>query len=224
MKHYLTLALAAFALVLVAPSAFAINVRYHDPAPVPPNGYTCDASDIVHSNQPCNIYTLGTPDYAVTFLPCSTAGIPVPSAPADFSDGYCLWMNNVTAPHATDPLPNTFTFTFTVPDGGSMDGSDSLHCDSTGPTGFAATNNCPHAASVGDTLAIKFRTDPALLNGANFWLYTDFLQSPGIAHVTASVSVPEPGELGLFGLGLLGIGIGYGWKKRRESGRTRSAA
>lgn len=223
MKHYLTLALAAFALVLVAPSASAVKVRYHDPASVPPNGYNCDASDVVHSNQPCNIYTLGTPDYAVTFLPCNTQGIPVPPAPADFSAGYCLWMNNVTAPLPSDPLPNTFTFTFTVPHGGSMDGIDALTCDSTGPTGFSATNNCPGVASVGDTLAIKFRTDPALSNGANFWLYTDFLQSPGIARVTASVSVPEPGELGLFGLGLLLVGVGYGWEMRRKSRRTHGA-
>jgi hypothetical protein len=39
------------------------------------------------------------------------------------------------------------------------------------------------------------------------------VNSPGAANVT--LSVPEPGELGLFGLGLLMLGVGYGWRRRR---------
>ena len=46
----------------------------------------------------------------------------------------------------------------------------------------------------------------------------------GFGPITATFSVPEPGELGLFGLGLLAIGAGYGWGKRRQSRRTHTAA
>jgi hypothetical protein len=55
----------------------------------------------------------------------------------------------------------------------------------------------------------------AVKNNTNFYLMTDFVNQPDPALVT--VSVPEPGALGLFGLGLLGIGVGLGWRRRQPS-------
>lgn len=215
MKRYLLLALSAVVLaLLVAPDALAVRIRIADPFPVPPNGYVCDASSVPRSNQPCNIFTLGDPAYQVTFLPCSSPGIPSQTPPPAFS--YCLWMNNVTGSSV-----NEFTFEFTVPDGGSLDETDVLTCDAVAPDvpGFSSTNTCHGTASAGHTLKVSFFTDPALLNGSNFWLYTDFRQMPDPASVTVSVSVPEPGELGVFGLGLLMLG--YGWQRRRRESAVR---
>jgi hypothetical protein len=36
------------------------------------------------------------------------------------------------------------------------------------------------------------------------------------------VSVPEPGALGMFGLGLLVLGVGFGWQKRRQARTSNS--
>ena len=81
------------------------------------------------------------------------------------------------------------------------------------PPGFA-TDNCKDGATVtaGELLDVSFFA--SLPNNTNFYLITDFVNQPGPAIVT--VSVPEPGELGLFGLGLLVLGVGYGWQRRRK--------
>jgi hypothetical protein len=38
------------------------------------------------------------------------------------------------------------------------------------------------------------------------------------------VAVPEPGALGMFGLGLLLLGVGYGWQQRRQKLRQSNVA
>jgi hypothetical protein len=48
------------------------------------------------------------------------------------------------------------------------------------------------------------------------YLFVDFTNNPGTSSVTADISVPEPGVLGLFGVGLLAIGVGYSWRKGRQ--------
>jgi hypothetical protein len=199
MRRYLILALAAFGLAVAAPSAFATRVIFDPPATLPdttPPG--CTRSD------PCSIGEINH-TYRVDFLPCDEVlGVDT----TGFT--YCLWMNNVTR-HAV----STFTFQFIVPDGGSFSG-DELECSSIPPE--LATDNCPESLpAVGELFTVSFFANPPLPNRTDFYLFTDFRNSPGAANVT--LSVPEPGELGLFGLGLLALGIGYGWQRRRRVGQ-----
>ncbi len=198
MKHYLVSLFAALALVAAAPGAFATRVIF-DPPSAPllsaqPAGCTHD--------DPCNISVLDQP-YHVGFLPCAQIlGVP--------TSGYnwCLWMNNVTSHAAAN-----FTFSFLVPAGGS-DSGDQLTCDSI-PAAMA-TNDCPQTLpAAGELFTVSFFAQPPLPNRTDFYLFTDFVNSPGSADVT--VSVPEPGGLGVFGLGLLALAAGLGLRRRRES-------
>lgn len=205
MKRHLVWILAAFGLVLVAPSAFATRVIFDPPLPssnvAAPSDTDCtQSSGSLNNYTPCNVSEVNTP-YTITFVNCSTlSGIS--------AQGWCLYMTNVTG----GPL-NTFRFQTTVPDGGSLDGSDLLQCSSL-PPGFA-TDNCTDGAMVtaGQLLDVTFFA--LLPNNTNFYLITDFLNQPAPATVT--VSVPEPGQLGLFGLGLLALGVAYGWQRRRRN-------
>lgn len=197
MRRYLILALAAFGLAMAAPSAFATRVIFDPPDSLPDT----TPPDCTHSD-PCSIGEINH-TYRVDFLSCSDVqGVDVP-------DGftYCLWMNNVTQ-HAV----TKFTFQFIVPEGGSVSG-DGLKCSSI-PADLA-DDDCPRSLpSAGELFTVSFFANPPLPNRTDFYLFTDFNQSPGSANVT--LSVPEPGELGLFGLGLLALGVGYGWQKRRH--------
>ena len=214
MKRYLVLVLAALAFAMVAPSAFATRVIFDPPSGVGPlqGGTDCTLSSgaplYLNNYTPCTVSQLGTP-YSVEFVDCSTLnGIGNPA-------GWCLFMDNTTGKTLT-----SFTFKFTVPVGGSYDGTNVLACSSS-PVGLA-TNDCPNGTpvSVGQSLELSFFGP--ISNNENFYLITDFVNSPGYADVT--VGVPEPGELGLFGLGLLAIGVGYGWQKRRQKPQAHHAA
>jgi hypothetical protein len=196
MTRYLILAAAAVVLAITAPEAFATRVIFDPPAatlpPTTPPQCTGDA--------PCSIGLLNH-TYQVNFIPCDDVlGVDT----TGFS--YCLWMNNVTM-HAA----SKFTFQFIVPEGGSASG-DQLECGSI-PTNFA-TDNCPQALpDPGSLFTVSFFPHPPLPNRTDFYLFTDFVNSPGAANVT--LSVPEPGELGLFGFGLFLLGVGYGWRRRQ---------
>lgn len=197
MKRYLVLAFAAFAVAIVTPSAFATHVIFDPP---PPGGTDCTlSSGGLNDFTPCDISKLDTP-YAVQFVDCGTLTGLLPPA-----TGWCLFMTNVTGRSL-----DKFTFNFTVPAGGSSDGTDVLTCGSH-PTGFA-TDNCVDGLLVthGEVLDLSFFA--LLPNNNNFYLITDFNDSPGSATVT--VSAPEPGELGLFGLGLLALGVAFGFRKK----------
>jgi hypothetical protein len=199
MKRYLVLAFAVFAVAIAAPSAFATHVIFDPP---PPLGTDCTlSSGVLNDYTPCDISKLNTP-YAVEFVACNTlTGLSPPAS------GWCLFMTNVTGRSL-----DKFTFVFTVPTGGSSDGNDLLTCGSR-PIGFA-TDNCADGAQVtaGEVLDLSFFA--TLPNNNNFYLITDFNDSPGSAAVT--VSAPEPGELGLFGLGLLALGVAFGFQKRHQ--------
>jgi len=205
MKRYLVLALAALALAIAAPSAFATRVIFDPPAPdatLPsPSPPFCTHSD------PCSIGSLNH-TYQLDFLPCSQVlGVNTGN------NNWCLWMNNVTGHSA-----GKFTFQFIVPLGGSDSGTE-LECSSI-PTSLA-TNDCPAALpAAGELFTVSFFADPPLSNRTDFYLFTDFVNSPGQANVT--LSVPEPGGLGLFGLGLLALGVAFGWQKRRQAQTSRS--
>lgn len=215
MRRYLILALAPFVFFLAAPSAFARIV--FDPGPVPnevvtpaPN-YICN----VGGNAPCDIGVAGQ-TYQVAYLPCALV-LPsalvgnVQAAYPGFAAVSCLWLNQVT----NSPMLNTFTFDLT-PVAGLGSPVDCVGY----PTQMSLRHACPSQTVNGVYTATFYAP---VFQGDNFYIFTDFATT-GFAGVTASLTVPEPGELGLFGLGLLGIGVGYGWKKRRESRRTNYAS
>ena len=215
MKRYLLLALAAFSFLIVAPSAMAIRVRVVDAPAVDcttlPANAICAVTDVNAS-------------YAMSFMPVSdancqsAAGIPDPGA--DISDfKWCIVFNNSSRAPLT-----SFNFTFTVPTQGPNDIYSFIFCD-----GFpsSVTNSfCPAAPlQAGEIISTSFTASPGVPNGQAAYLFVDFDNNPDTTTATfAPVSVPEPGELGLFGLGLLGIGLGYGWKKRRQTRGINSAA
>ena len=212
MKRYLVLAFAALAVALAAPSAFATRVIFDPPSGVaPPTGTDCTIGTVpLDDYTPCNVSKLNTP-YSVEFVACNTlTGLVTP-----VSTGWCLYMTNVTRGSL-----DKFTFNFTVPAGGSYDGTNELTCGSQ-PPGYA-TDNCEDGTHVttGEVLDLSFFA--SLPYNKNFYLITDFYDSPGYATVTASV--PEPGELGLFGLGLLALGVAVGCQRRRQAFRSREAA
>ena len=201
MTRYLVLAAAAAVLAMTAPAAFATRVIFDPPSasndtlpPTTPQQCTHD--------DPCSIGLLNH-TYQVNFIPCGDV-----QGVNTYGFSFCLLMNNVTM-HAAAK----FTFQFIVPEGGSFSG-DELECGSI-PTDFA-TDNCPQALpDPGSLFTVSFFPNPPLPNRTDFYLFTDFVNSPGAADVT--LSVPEPGELGLFGLGLLALGLGYGWRRRQHA-------
>lgn len=200
MKRYLGLAVAAFILVLVAPSAFAVRIRVVDPEPIP-----------CARDTPCTIYDLGT-TYQANFVSCShPAAGPIPATVDTAGFTYCLWLNNITGPNAS-----RLDFDLTVP---ADSVGQRLDCDSNEPNVLVVIV-CPASlpTTAGGAFTVSFLSNPPLGNNRDFYLLTDFVSDPGSAGVTLSrASVPEPGELSLFGLGLLLIGVGYGWEKRRRS-------
>lgn len=208
MKHYLVLALAAFAFAIVAPNAFATRVIF-DPIPsyIPAENDCSQAIGNLNNFTPCTVSKVATP-YWVAFVDCTTlTGIKDPQTNHAYS-GWCLYMDNVTG-----KTLNTFTFEFKVPTGGSYDGTNTLNCSSS-PEDLATDDCVPGTVvNAGDLLKVSFFGPIA--NNHNFYLVTDFISKPEGAVVT--VSVPEPGALGLFGLGLLGIGVGLGWRRRRNN-------
>ncbi|TAN05560.1 MAG: PEP-CTERM sorting domain-containing protein [Rhodanobacteraceae bacterium] len=218
MKRYLLFAVAALLLgLIVAPNAFAIRVIF-DPTTV--TGQTLTPGDpVCTSNTPCNI---GLPNtmYQATFLSCASGAILPPSvcttAPVT-SSWYGVWFNNVTG-YAL----NTFTFSIPIPAGF---GGQSLTCSGS-PPGSGITVDCPSTAPAADSdLDLTVHTNPALNGGQAGTLPEDFYLLADIPFTTTGVvaSVPEPSELGMFGLGLLALGLGVGWQKRRHAQRGNEA-
>lgn len=210
MKRFLVLAFMVLVAAIVAPSALATRAIFDPPASgvAPPVGTDCTLGVApLDDYTPCNINKLNTP-YDVQFVGCST----LTGLSPQVATGWCLFMTNVTG-----RTLHTFTFDFTAPSGGSFDGTDELTCGSQ-PPGFA-TDNCEDGLLVtpGESLDLSFFA--ALPSNKNFYLITDFINSPGIATVT--VEAPEPGELGLFGLGLLALGVAFGWERRQTAQRHR---
>ena len=215
MKHYLALALAAFALILVAPSASAIRIRVVDAPPV-----DCTALSAIDPNATCSI-TDPNDTYAMSFVPASGAGCQsaeaIPDPGADITGfNWCILLTNLSGAPLT-----TFNFTFAVPNQGANDDYNNVFCD--GFPDSVSNSFCPSGPlHVGDMITASFSADPGVPHRETPYLFVDFENNPGTATVTL-VSVPEPGELGLFGLGLLAIGVGYGWEKRRQSRLSHTA-
>ncbi len=221
MKRYLISALAALLLVIAAPSAFAAARHViFDPPSLAPQAVAPPSCGSLNPPGPCDVTGLDQPTQA-SFLDC-TPESGFPTAPIDnaherfpnFTPKYCLWLNNASGDGA-----NVFAFDLIFPSG--MDG-DTIECDWAGP--LMATSNCPEDSLSGDSLLrMLFNTGPMSVKyEQDFYLLTDFPISPGEASVT--MSVPEPGALGLFGLGLLAIGVGYGLHRRRRKPRTSDGA
>lgn len=219
MKQYLALALAALALAIAAPGAFATRVIFDPPPALPAGPVSATTTDCTMDAQvggvlltnytPCNVSQLDTA-YTVKFVDCSTlTGLNPPFT------GWCLFMDNLTGRSLSK-----FTFQFTIPSGGSLDGSDVLTCGSQ-PEGFA-TNDCQDGTTVTAAQSLELSFFAPVANNTNFYLLTDFINPPDPA--TVIVSVPEPGTLGLFGLGLLALGVGIGLQRRRQTSRSSEAA
>lgn len=231
MKRYLILVLAAFAVAIAAPSAFATHVIF-DPTPSPAiPGSPPTGTDCTTDNSPCEVYLLDT-KYLVSFVDCSTIdSTAVTSAEAaypGFTATSCLWLNNLSG----QPLNK---FTFEVANSDFDQEGESLVCGSS-PITLASSSGCPSTVpSVGDYFSVSFVINTAPIYTTYdvsecsecsdyYYLLTDFVNLPDPAGVTVSVAVPEPGELGLFGLGLLAIGVGYGLQKRRQNRQANQAA
>jgi hypothetical protein len=212
MKRYLLLALAAFAFLIVAPSAMAIRVRVVDAPAVDctalPASSICAVTDVNAS-------------YAMSFMPVSNALCQSAAAvPADISGfNWCIAFTNLSGAPLT-----SLDFSFTVPTKAGGDDYSSVVCD--GVPSSVTKTFCPLGpVEAGNIISTLFSASPGVPSGESVYLFVDFQNSPGTTAATfAPVSVPEPGELGLFGLGLLGIGLAYSWKKRRDTSGINSAA
>lgn len=189
---------AALVLSFAAASAFASDIRIiFDPTPDPPPvGATYT-----------NIYSfdIGSP-LPVAWQSCSNAGIPsfsvTPPAPIA-----CLALNNVSGQSISE-----LTIDFTVPASLAGQTVDCENADS-----FLTLNNCPNGTlTTGQQISITlFGGDPVPNNhdmyfGADAAGLTDPSQFPPVT-VTAA---PEPSTLMLLPIGLLILGLGYGWKRR----------
>ena len=163
---------------------------------------------------------------SVNFQPCE--GLPIPSVASDLGYTDCLSMSNGTSHYLT-----TFDFTMPIPVDATQ--GDGFQCDTVenGDATLAATDDCALESYFGIddtsfTMSFFAADGPGVAPGASFFLLMDFdgLTAPQAAHVNVGpiTSVPEPGALGLFGLGLLAIGVGYGWEKRRQGRRANNAA
>ncbi|MEO6798913.1 MAG: PEP-CTERM sorting domain-containing protein [Rhodanobacter sp.] len=220
MKRYLALTLAALALVLAAPSAFAVKVRGVDATPP----VDCTGNGV---NTACSIIDPND-TYIMNFVP-ATSGICeaakyTPGVAAGDLNGFtwCTVLVNFSQSALT-----SLDFTFTVPEQGMHDDYNTVTCDGI-PAGLSASF-CPPASlaaplTAGDSFNVSFSAFPGVPVGQAAYLFVDFTNTPGTTSLRFSpLSVPEPGELGLFGLGLLGIGVGYGWRRRRQTSRGNEA-
>ena len=220
MKHYLIPALAALALMLTAPSAFAVRMRVVD-AP-PPGSINCAIGSGQIPSTPCSIEDIDA-TYNMAFVPASVGGcqaasaIPGVGAAGISGFNFCIIMVNQTLPQTA---LTGFNFTFVVPDAvAGVDDYSFVSCD--GLPGNVSNTFCPQGPlHAGDTISASFASAlPGVPVGDLAYLFVDFGNNPGDAMVTVSgpVRVPEPGVLGLFGLGLLAVAGAYGREKRRRT-------
>lgn len=228
MKHSLSLALAALAFVLSAPDASAVRMRVVDAPPPALATFTdCALISNINSSAPCSVTDI-TATYQMGFVDASVPGCQAASAlPGVGIDGisgfnFCIILVNQTLPQSG---LTGFNFTFTVPDAiPGLDDYSFVFCD--GLPGAVSNTFCPPGPlHAGDIISASFASaGSGVPVGDLAYLFVDFGNNPGVASVTVSgpVSVPEPAELGLFGLGLLVIGAGYCWEKRRQIRRTGS--
>lgn len=209
-RTFLLVFAAAAVLLCVVPSAFAAAHRtvIFDPGlgsaiSAPPSS-TC-TNDLT---QPCQVFDLST-SYLNTWISCTTPGLP--TGLSQYQS--CLWFQNMSGSAA-----NVFSFGMNVAAPG--DAGQLVDC-ATSPEGIA-TWICPDSLpGNGDPFTVKFFANPAVGNQDDFIIaINDFDANPGSP--VAVASVPEPGALGMFGLGLIAIVGAYGWKRRRDGVRARS--
>lgn len=217
MKHSLTLVLAAFALVMAASNASAkLYKGTVIDAPV------CDTSGTCAIPPPP-----GVPQNVGGFLDCSSIHNTDVNGLAGYN--YCLWLTNNTGSDLT-------TFNFSIPfDDSVLTGNNALECSSFTSDVTMTPTKCS-LDTANSLFDMTFTASSAVASGTGTVILAMSLNDapysdensghfgPATVIFGVPTSVPEPGELGLFGLGLLFIGVGYGWEKRRQNRRIRHAA
>jgi hypothetical protein len=164
----------------------------------------------------------GEPSDVGSFIDCAVIGNTKLDGMTGFN--YCLWLTNNTGVGISK-------FNFSIPfDRGIVTGSDTLSCL---PITDSSVTVSPVHCTIDMTnrlFDLSFTSDIPVASGTGTIILAmslgddAYTTENGFGPIAATFSVPEPGELGLFGLGLLAIGVGYGCAKRRQSRRTCSAA
>lgn len=197
MKQARLLLIAVLALSFAASSAFATDIRIiFDPSPPDP-GATFT-----------NIYPsdIGSP-LPIAWQSCSNQGIPASLSSPPFNAVACLAMNNVSGQSISQ-----LTIDFTVSSLLNGQTVDCVNADS-----FLTVNNCPTGTlTTGQNVSITFSGGTPVPNNTDMFFgaeaagLTDPSQFPPVS-VTAA---PEPSTLTLLPIGLLILGLGYGWRRR----------
>ncbi|MGH8114390.1 MAG: hypothetical protein ACREPS_04950 [Rhodanobacteraceae bacterium] len=154
------------------------------------------------------VYTLGQSLTNIESQACGDKGFPT-----DFASlTSCFAFNNLT----NSPV-SSFGFSFTASSNGMLTCQQLMEKGSTPAFG---ESNCPLNMVAGDPVNILLSGIPAWADDTDLIIGFSFDVPMGSG---TPDPVPEPGELGMFGLGLLVIGVGYGWDKRHRGWKNKSA-
>lgn len=210
MKRYRLSALVGLLIFGMSGNAMA-TIRFHlDNPPSTPTG-----------NTQAGIYTIG-PSGLVLGQPGTVAPVDCSNyagLPSDLAGSVsCFGFNNVSGAAITS---FKFTFSFT-PDEGTQLGltGQTLSC---GVDNYLTTFRCPSGELQPDTLyTMLFGGMPPIPDNTDFYFGSD-VSLGNLPFAATPNPVPEPPDLGLFGLGLLGIGIAMGWRRRQQRCRSVTA-
>lgn len=195
MKRFMILTMAACVLAFgVSSSAFAIRFRLDPAGNPPPPALTL--TNLLPGD-------LGQA-ISVNWQPCTNLGIPPVLSEPPLNLVSCLALNNLTGA----PI-SALAFQFTVP--ASLDGQ-SLDCSNDNAF-LATTTNCPTGnLTTGQLVTFGFSGLPPIPNNTDF-----FLGASDSVPITVTASVPEPGELGMFGFGLALVAALVEVRRRRRA-------
>lgn len=168
-----------------------------------------------------NLYVVQTPGtpYSVSWLNCSAYSSFNPAPNFDACLGF---FNNTGAPLTG------FDISFTVPSTGPGSGliGQPVNCSTLGPN--LTGNTCPTGTlSAGENVDVSFFGGAAVGNETAFFVGEDGVAcgNPSDGLVCSSLppttvaddSAPEAGTLVLFGTGLIMLGLGLEWRRKRVS-------
>lgn len=198
MKRSWVLGLAAMLVGIGASSAASAMIFRPDNPPSTPQAY----ADLFQINPD----QLGT-TFTVNSSPCSEFG----GLPSDLKGMVsCFGFDNATNKSITKVV-----FSFTVPTGSALVGQP-IQCEA---GNFLANWTCPSGnMEANDTYTMVFSGGNSISANTNFYFGSDQANLPPFS--MTPLAVPEPAILGMFGLGLLGIGVAIGWRRRGPKARS----